>query len=255
VVAVTKVALIASMLALVSTAALGAPGRPCTPRSAKARVRVSLLADSDLASLVKWARQQTCLDYEFDRELGGRRLGQSVIITVAGRDVESIVELILHSMNLEIRSKGAHRTIVAVGPESGSSKAMRERDKASIERDKVFDHIETEIKRKDETHFAITRKGFDAALVNFSSVSHTLRLVPEAKDGKPIGFRVRSLQRGSLLARVGLLNGDVVLAVNGISVTGPDKALEVYAKVRSSDDVQLSIMREGKMLALETKVE
>ncbi|HEX7506548.1 MAG TPA: hypothetical protein VF550_07235, partial [Polyangia bacterium] len=94
-----------SVAALLLTASLAAalapaPARACTPRSKEARVRVSFLADSDLASLVKWAKEQTCTDYAFDESLSERRLAQGVILTVVGRDVGSIFELLLHTMNL-----------------------------------------------------------------------------------------------------------------------------------------------------------
>lgn len=254
-VAITKLGLLAAILALAPATANAASGRPCVPRAADARVHVSLLADSDLTALVKWAKEQTCLDYVFEPSLGGRRLTQAVIVTVTGADVETMVEVLLHAMNLDIKSKGKQRLIVAIGPESTRSKNIREREKAYLDRDRIFDHIEGEITKKDDTHFAITRRGLDAALVNVSSVGRTVRLAPEAKDGKPVGFRVLSLRPGSLLARVGLLRGDLVVSVNGVDITGPNKALELYTRIRSADDIQFSVLREGKPLALETKVE
>jgi C-terminal processing protease CtpA/Prc len=178
-----------------------------------------------------------------------------VIVTVTGADVETMVELLLHAMNLDVKSKGKQRLIVASGPESSRSKNIRDREKAYLDRDRIFDHIEGEITKKDDTHFAITRRGLDAALVNVSSVGRTVRLAPEAKDGKAVGFRVLSLRPGSLLARVGLARGDLVMSVNGVDITGPNKALELYTKIRSADDIQFSVLREGKPLALETKVE
>jgi hypothetical protein len=51
---------------LLATALASGPARACTPKPKETRVRVSFLADSDLATMVKWAREQTCADYAFD---------------------------------------------------------------------------------------------------------------------------------------------------------------------------------------------
>jgi hypothetical protein len=232
-----------------------APGQVCLQPARDARVHVSLLADSDLVALVRWAKEQTCVEYEFESSLGSRRLAQSVILTVMGSDVGTTFELLLHSMNLRLAGKGARRTIVATGPEAAPSKAARDKEKADIERDKVFDHIESEITRKDDAHYVITRRGLEAALGNFSSLSRTLRLAPEVKDGRPNGFRILALKPGSFLARVGFLNGDIVVSINGIDLSGPDKAMEAYARVRTASDLRFSILRDGKPVALETKIE
>jgi hypothetical protein len=246
----------ASLAALFFAAAFApAPARACTSQNKAARVRVSFLADSDLASMVKWAKEQTCTEYTFADSLSGRRLAQGVILTVAGRDVGSVFEILLHTMNLGLKGAGAKRTIVATGAESSQSKAARDREMADGERERTFENIDAEISKQDENHFTITRKGLDAALGSFSSLSRSMRLVPETKDGKPNGFRVFAIKPGSLLARIGFQNGDLVQGLNGNDLTTPDKALEAYAKLRSSRLLRVSLLRQGKPIDIEMKIE
>jgi general secretion pathway protein C len=240
---------------LLAAALAPAPARACTPRSREARVRVSFLADSDLASMVKWAKEQTCTDYAFDDSLSERRLAQGVILTVVGRDVGSIFEFLLHTMNLRLKGTGPKQTIVASGPESSQSRVAREREKADGERDRIYANLEAEIAKKDDTHYTITRRGVDAALGNLPSLSRSMRIVPEVKNGKPNGFRLIAIRPGSLLARVGFHNGDLIQAVNGNDISTPEKALETYAKLRTTGEVHAAILREGKPIAIDIKIE
>jgi hypothetical protein len=250
-----KASLTVLLLFLFAAAFAPKPAQACTLPNRDARVRVSFLADSDLAAMVKWAKEQTCTDYTFGESLSERRLAQGVILSVVGHDVGAIFEILLHTMNLGLKGTGAKRTIVATGPESSQSKAARDREKVDSERARIFDNIEAEISKQDESHFTITRKGLDVALGSFSAISRSMRLVPETKNGKPIGFRVFALKPGSLLACVGFQNGDLVRALNGSDISTPDKALEAYAKLRSLGLVRVSLLRQGKPVDIEMKIE
>jgi general secretion pathway protein C len=218
-------------------------------------VRVSFLADSDLGTMVKWAKEQTCADYAFDESLSARRLAQGVILTVVGRDVGSVFEILLHTMNLGLKGAGAKRTIVATGPESAPSKAARDREKADGERERIFDNIGTEVSKTDETHYTITRRAVDAALGNLAALSRSVRIAPEVRNGKPKGFRLFAIRPGSLLGRVGFRNGDIIQAVNGNDTSTPEKAIETYNKLRTAGLVRASLLREGKPVAIEIKIE
>jgi len=249
----------ASLAGLVAAAALTwsvvPAGAACTPQTRDGRVRVSFLADSDLTTMVKWAKEQTCTDYAFDQSLAGRRLAQGVVLTVAGRDVGTVFEILLHTMHLRLLGTGPKRTIVATGPESAQSKAGRERDKAGGERDRVYANLEAEISKQDATHYTITRKGVEAALGNLSSLSRSMRIVPEVKNGKPNGFRVFAIKPGSLLARVGFQNGDLLQSVNGNDISTAEKAMGTYAKLRSAGQVHAALLRENKPIAIDIKIE
>jgi hypothetical protein len=240
---------------LLAAAASTSPARACTPARPTARVRVSFLADSDLAALAKWAQQATCVEYTFERALASRRLGQGVILTVAGRDVGAIFEILLHSMNLKTYGHGAKLSIVADGPETAQSRETNEREKADLERDKVMASLQSEIKRKDDSHYTITRRGADALIANIPSIARTMRVATETKGGKRIGYRLLGLKSGNPLTYVGLQNGDVVLSLGGSELTAPDKALAAYAKFRTAGVLMASILRGNQTLALELKLE
>ena len=76
-----------------------------------------------------------------------------------------------------------------------------------------------------------------------------------AQERKPSGFRIFAIKPGSLLARIGFQSGDLVQALNGNAIATPDKALEAYARLRTAELVRVSLLREGKPMAIEMKIE
>jgi general secretion pathway protein C len=77
------------------------------------------------------------------------------------------------------------------------------------------------------------------------------RAVPELRDGQPIGIRLLSVRSGSPVTAFGLLNGDLLLQVNGRSLATPDDALAAYTALRSADHIWLLIERGGRPIRID----
>ncbi|HMF43379.1 MAG TPA: type II secretion system protein GspC [Polyangia bacterium] len=77
------------------------------------------------------------------------------------------------------------------------------------------------------------------------------RIVPETRDGAPVGFRLTALRRDSPLVAIGLTNGDLLLQVNSRSLATPDAALAAGGALRSTDHIWLMIERDGRPLRLD----
>ncbi|WP_419781744.1 PDZ domain-containing protein [Maridesulfovibrio sp.] len=73
---------------------------------------------------------------------------------------------------------------------------------------------------------------------------------PNTKNGKTQGFRVTNIQSNSMLKKLGLEDGDVLLRVNGEMITGPTKLLQVYGSLSSSSAISIDVDRKGQMLSL-----
>jgi hypothetical protein len=246
---------LALVLVLVFGCAFASSAHACTPPPSKAHVRVSFLADSDLTALVKWAKRTTCVTYTFEPALAERRLAQGVILKVVGRDIGSIFEILLHTMNLKVEGRGSKRSIVADGPEPAESQEANERERASIERTRLLANLDGEITRKAGGHYTITRKGADAAFTSLSRIARTIRVVPETKSGKPIGYRIVAMKSDAPLAHVGFQVGDIVVSLNGTKLTSSQKALAAYAKARIAGIMRADGIRAQKPFSIELKVE
>src|SRR5438128_2576253 len=78
------------------------------------------------------------------------------------------------------------------------------------------------IKKTGEHSFEIQRGTVDSMLGNMALLSRSARIVPEVRDGKSAGFRLFSVRQDGPFGRIGLQNGDVISAINGLEMTSPD---------------------------------
>jgi general secretion pathway protein C len=114
--------------------------------------------------------------------------------------------------------------------------------------------VDKGVKKVDDTHYEIDRSLVDMVLGDPNLVARGARIVPSIKDGKANGFKVYAIRPNSAFAKIGLQNGDTLHSVNGFEMTSPDKALEVYTKVKSANNLTVSMTRRGQPLTMEYSI-
>ncbi len=114
-------------------------------------------------------------------------------------------------------------------------------DPLSVEMDKG-------IKKTGEHSYEIQRGTLESVLGNMSLLSRSARIVPEMRDGKAAGFRLYAVKPDGPFAKIGMQNGDVISSINGLEITSPEKALEVYAKLKSASHLSLGMESNGKKI-------
>jgi general secretion pathway protein C len=77
------------------------------------------------------------------------------------------------------------------------------------------------------------------------------RIVPVKQDGRVVGMKIFGIKPGSVLALIGLENGDQLEMVNGYDVTQPEKVLEAYARLRVADRLTLQLARRGAKMTFD----
>ncbi len=95
---------------------------------------------------------------------------------------------------------------------------------------------------------------YHAALDDLEGLSRSARVVPAVERGAMMGFKLFAIRPGSLFARAGLCDGDVVLRVNGFELSSPDRAMDVYASVKRSSDVKVELLRGGEPGVLDVRI-
>lgn len=97
----------------------------------------------------------------------------------------------------------------------------------------------------------VTRQELDHALEDQATLMRSVRLVPvTAPDARVVGVRLFGATAGSYLSRLGFESGDLLQSINGFDVTSPEKSLEAYARLRSSDELRVGIVRRGIPMTL-----
>jgi general secretion pathway protein C len=104
------------------------------------------------------------------------------------------------------------------------------------------------IKKLGEHNYEVQRATVDSLLGNMGALAKGARIVPETRDGKPAGFRLFSVRPDGPFAKIGLLNGDVVSAINGLEMTSPDQALLAYTKLKTANHLSVAIERNGQKI-------
>jgi general secretion pathway protein C len=126
-------------------------------------------------------------------------------------------------------------------PPPAAASAAGGTDPLSIEMDKG-------ITKKGENTYEIQRNTLESVLGNMSLLSRSARIVPEMRDGKAAGFRLYAVKPDGPFAKIGMQNGDVISSINGLEITSPEKALEVYAKLKSASHLSLGMESNGKKI-------
>ena len=110
------------------------------------------------------------------------------------------------------------------------------------------------VKKLADNRYEVKRNFIDSTLSNLNNVATQARIVPSFKNGVANGFKLFSIQPGSLYSAMGVENGDVIQRINGYEINSPDKALEVYQKLRESSHITIEIERNGQIVRKEYNV-
>jgi general secretion pathway protein C len=102
------------------------------------------------------------------------------------------------------------------------------------------------IRATGENTYEVPRAEIDKTLSNLNSLAMKARIVPAFKDGKATGFKLFSIRPNSLYSKIGVQNGDVIKRINGYDLNSPEKALEVYTKLKEATRIDLELERRGK---------
>ena len=103
----------------------------------------------------------------------------------------------------------------------------------------------TSIKSTGENEYEIPRAEIDKTLSNLNDVAMQARIVPAFKDGVAQGFKLFSIRPDSIYTKIGIQNGDVIKRINGYELNSPEKALEIYSKLKEAARIDIEVERNG----------
>lgn len=108
---------------------------------------------------------------------------------------------------------------------------------------------------KDGEKIIVERALVDDALANVESLATKIRVVPhKGSDGSVDGYRLSAIRRGSLFDKLGIKNGDVVHAVNGMPLTSMDGAMSAFQSLQSEAEFTFDVTRRNKKSTFEYEI-
>jgi general secretion pathway protein C len=101
------------------------------------------------------------------------------------------------------------------------------------------------VKTLGENSYEIPRQTILDAMSDLNGLAKDVRIVPAYKGGQANGFKLFGVRPGSLFSNIGIQNGDVVRRINGYDMNSPEKALELYSKLKDSGRIEIELERRG----------
>jgi general secretion pathway protein C len=111
--------------------------------------------------------------------------------------------------------------------------------------------IASRIKKVSETELEVDRSVIADVLKNQLALTQSVRIVPEQKDGKVLGVRLFGVRPDTLLAVLGLQNGDRLESANGFEMASPQAMLELYARLPTASSLSLKVNRRGQAMSID----
>jgi len=236
----------------------------CKAPPASAKLTVSFRPDSSLVDLATWVTSFTCKNVVFDADVA-KRATRVTVVSAKAMTPRQALQLFVDAVEATgmVVTQKPDTIIIKLGPNmpkgcpdlaagSGSVDPLASRDITPTPPDPELTDAELDaaIKVIDPTHRELARALIDKVLANPMAAAKGVRLVPTVKNGKPVGFKLFAIRPGSIFGRLGFLNGDTLLSINGGELTSADKALEVYTKLRDAKQLVLQLERRGQPLTL-----
>lgn len=116
------------------------------------------------------------------------------------------------------------------------------------------DAIKNGVSKTGDNEYQIDREMLNEQLADLNKLARQARVIPHYRDGQAQGYKLVGVRPGSLYSHLGVRSGDILKGVNGEEVNSPNKALELFEKLKSTDNVTLEVERRGKPVALEYNI-
>jgi general secretion pathway protein C len=103
------------------------------------------------------------------------------------------------------------------------------------------------IEETGRNSFAIKKDEVERLTANMSQVLQQARMEPRFGPGNQVeAFCFVSIQTDTIYEKLGFRVGDCITSVNGKAVTSPQEAMNLYNSLRTSNNIQLGIDRDGR---------
>jgi general secretion pathway protein C len=98
----------------------------------------------------------------------------------------------------------------------------------------------------EEITIPIAKDVLQNSMNDLNDLMTQVRVRPYFRRGKPEGLIVSQIKSGSIFAKLGLMNGDIIANVNGKQMSSPEEAFQFYNSLKSGKAVSIEITRRGK---------
>jgi general secretion pathway protein C len=128
------------------------------------------------------------------------------------------------------------------------------RPPARTARGQLPPEIAAGIRQISEREYEIDRSAFDAILERQAELMGQLRATPVKEGDRVVGMRLGRVRPGSVLAAIGMRDGDRLTKVNGLDVGDPMTMVQAYTRLRGADHLVVSVERGGAPVNIDLRI-
>jgi general secretion pathway protein C len=82
-----------------------------------------------------------------------------------------------------------------------------------------------------------------------------IRISPAKKDGKIVGYKIKSVKKNSVFDKLGIKKDDMITKVNNIKLSSNKDALKLYKDIDKLDNILITVQRGTKEVELEYELQ
>ena len=130
---------------------------------------------------------------------------------------------------------------------------IKEKDKLKMGVVKKASTPSPSVVPSEPTEFKFKREEINKYLEDLPKVLQDAKAVPyitPGSGGEVGGFKLIAIKPGSIYEKLGLKRDDIIKGVNGEFIDSAQRAMELYQVLKSSDEINLEITRNGETKSL-----
>ena len=167
--------------------------------------------------------------------------GKATVVTIAPRHI-----IVKESAGLRIVKLWADKKPEPPAAGRGPKVPPRPARPAAAQKTDGKANYKDHVRKTGPYSYEIDRSMLDEQLQDLSKLGTQARVVPNYRNGKYEGFKLVGVRPGSLYRAIGVRSGDVIKSINGSAIDSPNKALDLFEKLKNSSHIDLDIERRGQ---------
>jgi general secretion pathway protein C len=105
-----------------------------------------------------------------------------------------------------------------------------------------------EIESIGENSWLIPAEVAEDSRSNIGGLLKQAQAVPYLEGSTTTGFQLVMVQNGSFIDKIGLKKGDILREINGVELTSPEKALQIFGQLRQAKQISIGLERGGEAM-------
>ena len=147
--------------------------------------------------------------------------------------------------------------LLTIDPEDSGKdrKASKPERYASLSLSPTHQSVEDRPSTVRRSGRSLSRENVIAALEDFDVILQNVQISPYEENNESIGMKISGFASKSIFRKMGLRNGDVIMAVNNEATTDPEHISRLFVELMERDDLTIKIKRRRRNRTLRLNIE